>query len=274
MEPASSVVTFPLDRARIYPVRSAELWTAVRETLSELGFRFDRQHLDDEHGVAFSRWTRSKSKTLTDLPVVGSSKRMDKLRVQMFVPQGFEPGRLYVSTVFETREVTRPGTRYVFHPTHVQNWFYEQVERRLGIDGRALPHDGNLLRDLELELAPWKEIPEACREVPLDVGYVLKDGASELARIRSPFRLESSYLEPLYPERARLGREEAVTVVSAIVRPDGWLSDLQLQLATSDEDEFKISAAQTVSFWRYTPMEVEGCPVPTMVVVNVRYQLY
>ena len=63
-------------------------------------------------------------------------------------------------------------------------------------------------------------------------------------------------------------------MVSAIVRPDGWLSDLQLQLATSDEDEFKISAAQTVSFWRYTPMEVEGCPVPTMVVVNVRYQLY
>jgi TonB family protein len=86
-----------------------------------------------------------------------------------------------------------------------------------------------------------------------------------------PVRIASSFLEPIYPGRAAARRQEAKVIVSAVIRHDGWISDLKLERTDSENDEFAISAAQTVGFWRYRPALVDGCPVPTRLLVNVTY---
>jgi protein TonB len=88
-----------------------------------------------------------------------------------------------------------------------------------------------------------------------------------------PERIEESYVQPEYPELARLARVEANVVLQAVILRDGTVDEAEVLRCTRLGFGFEEAAADAVRQWRYRPATQDGVPVDVYFTIRVEFSL-
>lgn len=88
-------------------------------------------------------------------------------------------------------------------------------------------------------------------------------------RVEAP-KLQSR-LEPVYPNDARAAHEQGITIIEAVIRATGCVSDVRL--LRSSTLSLDASAMKAISGWRYRPATLDGNPVAVYLTVTVNFRL-
>lgn len=88
-----------------------------------------------------------------------------------------------------------------------------------------------------------------------------------------PERIEESYVQPEYPELARLARVEANVVLQAVIRRDGTVDETEVLRCTRLGFDFEGAAVDAVRQWRYRPARQDGVPVDVYFTILVEFSL-
>ncbi|MET0552380.1 MAG: energy transducer TonB [Vicinamibacteria bacterium] len=94
----------------------------------------------------------------------------------------------------------------------------------------------------------------------------LKVGSSR--SLREPKKV--THVNPTFPPSAR-GGKGGVVVLTTVIGTDGRIG--QIQLLESAGQELDLSAIGAVGGWRYTPVLLDGEPVPVVMTVTVNYKV-
>ena len=110
-----------------------------------------------------------------------------------------------------------------------------------------------------------------------DSGNGSGDGdAPYIAGVRDvtmPVRIEESYVEPEYPELARLARIEGNVILHAVIFSDGSVGEIEVLRCTQPELGFEKAAIDAVQQWRYRPATQCGRPVSVCFTILVEFSL-
>jgi TonB family protein len=142
---------------------------------------------------------------------------------------------------------------------------YERVEEKLGVAGHAIPRDDVKRHELSARLL-GKDPADFCR--------VKDQPVPGVDDISNPFLIGYTKVEPVFPERARRQRQTDQVILQVIIYEDGWVGHIELLRRSQSEIQFFTTASQTVSFWRYRPAMINGCPVPVYSTVFVNFSLH
>jgi len=139
---------------------------------------------------------------------------------------------------------------------------------------------------------PTPDEPEPIREpepeedpepIPDDVEFII--GVPEppppsgpvlagVNNVSNPILIESTKVDPEYPELARVARVDGQVILQAIVRKDGAVGDISVIRANRPNLGFEESAIAAVSQWRYEPALQNGRPVEVYFTVVVDFSLH
>ena len=86
--------------------------------------------------------------------------------------------------------------------------------------------------------------------------------------LRPPRKLQDR--RPVYPGAALERRVEGVVVIEAIISPGGCVAEAKVRQSIPLLD---FAALQAVSYWRYSPMLLDGKPVPVVMMITVNFAL-
>jgi protein TonB len=139
---------------------------------------------------------------------------------------------------------------------------------------------------------PTPDEPEPIREpepeedpepIPDDVEFII--GVPEappptgpliagVNNVSNPILIESTKIDPEYPELARVARVDGQVILQAIVRKDGSVGDVSVIRVNRPNLGFEESAAAAVVQWRYEPALQNGKPVEVYFTVVVDFSLH
>ena len=87
-----------------------------------------------------------------------------------------------------------------------------------------------------------------------------------------PTRIASSYVPPVYPERARRLSITASVVLQVQVKSDGGVGDVEVRKCTRIGMGFEQAAVDAVKQWRYRPATRGGQPADAVITVRLDFQ--
>ncbi len=139
---------------------------------------------------------------------------------------------------------------------------------------------------------PTPDEPEPIREpepeedpepIPDDVEFII--GVPEppppsgpvlagVNNVSNPVLIESTKVEPEYPELARVARVDGQVILQAIVKKDGSVGDISVIRVNRPNLGFETSAISAVIQWRYEPAMQNGKPVEVYFTVIVEFSLH
>jgi protein TonB len=139
---------------------------------------------------------------------------------------------------------------------------------------------------------PTPDEPEPIREpepeedpepIPDDVEFII--GVPEppppsgpvlagVNNVSNPVLIESTKIDPEYPELARVARVDGQVILQAIVRKDGSVGDVSVIRVNRPNLGFEESAVKAVAQWRYEPALQNGKPVEVYFTVVVDFSLH
>jgi TonB family protein len=248
--------TLPFNRARMYGLSRAELWIALELVLEQHRFRFAAR--DEPDGLVITR-----PRILPDKRLAGLGRPSDfnprQVELHLYVP-AVEPARLYAGSILrgETPSLER---RTYFNIGYVEHWLFEQLEKHLGMRGHPIPRAPEARVALSRRLRP-DSVPAHCAPDP---------GVS-MAVEPPPSLLMRSKITPIYPDGALRARRSGSVIIRVMLQDDGTLWEPTVLRNTTDDRELETSAVHTISFWRFKPLSLLGCPVSTFTTVMVSYE--
>ena len=92
--------------------------------------------------------------------------------------------------------------------------------------------------------------------------------------VSNPVRIEASYVEPEYPELARVARVDGQVILQAIVRKDGSVGDASVIRINRPNLGFEEAAISAVQQWRYQAALQNGKPVEVYFTIVVDFSLH
>lgn len=92
--------------------------------------------------------------------------------------------------------------------------------------------------------------------------------------VTNPVRIESSYVQPEYPELARVARLEGKVILQAIIRKDGSVSDVTVLQTNHPNLGFEEAAIAAVKQWKYSPAKQGDRPVDVYFTIVVDFELH
>jgi TonB family protein len=107
-------------------------------------------------------------------------------------------------------------------------------------------------------------LAESDDDAPAPIG----ENAATRQHIEEPKRIK--YVEPVYPEPARLAHVHGLVVLQALITPSGCVRSLEVDLS---HRALTWAAMSAVSQWRYTPTRLNGVPVPVHMTVTTNFRL-
>lgn len=139
---------------------------------------------------------------------------------------------------------------------------------------------------------PTPDEPEPIREpepeedpepIPDDVEFII--GVPEappptgpllagVNNVSNPVRIEESYVQPDYPELARVARVDGQVILQAIVHKDGSVGEVSVIRVNRPNLGFEEKAIEAVKQWRYDPALQNGKPVEVYFTVVVDFTLH
>jgi protein TonB len=136
------------------------------------------------------------------------------------------------------------------------------------------PDEPEPIREPEPEIEPEPLPPDA--EFILGVPEAPPPGGPLLAGtggVSLPERLEESYVQPEYPELARVARIEGRVILQAIILKDGTVGEIEVLTCNRPSMGFEESAITAVRNWRYRPAMQGNRPVDVYFTVRVDFDL-
>ena len=139
---------------------------------------------------------------------------------------------------------------------------------------------------------PTPDEPEPIREpepeedpmpIPDDVEFII--GVPEpppptgpllagVNNVSNPVLIESTKIDPEYPELARVARVDGQVILQAIVRKDGSVGDVSVIRVNRPNLGFEDTSIAAVLQWRYEPALQNGKPVEVYFTVVVDFSLH
>lgn len=130
----------------------------------------------------------------------------------------------------------------------------ELVESRV-VDGR------DDLRRRAIQIALADELDVQAERVRVQVRFSSPEDAD---------MYPSLYIEPTYPQVARIARQAGDVMLEAVVDPEGRVSRVSV---TDGPPLLQRAAAAAVRQWRYEPHVLNGVPVSVVTPIRVRFSL-
>jgi len=91
--------------------------------------------------------------------------------------------------------------------------------------------------------------------------------------VTNPERIEESYVQPHYPELARVARVQGSVVLQAVILKNGSVGEVRVLRCSSPGFGFEEEAQKAVELWRYYPATQNGRPVDVYFTVFVDFTL-
>jgi len=245
----------PYPYARVYGISSGEMTSAVVDVLRGRGIKIDRKGLAS--GVIISRWFRYSAKRFPRL-APPTEYREVLVRLHLFVPQQFEPARVYVNTEMKVIEDQSGAGGLYYNHGLFENWFYEELETMLGSAGNAIPRDPELrsglfakllaVADSGCPIPSWEEIPEERTVEPRELSFGNK-------QLMGPY-------EP---------RENSTILIEGVIYEDGYLEVQRVKENTTGVKGLEVAVLGKYSLSRFTPGFIGSCSVPGLFLFAVGF---
>jgi protein TonB len=116
-------------------------------------------------------------------------------------------------------------------------------------------------------------------EPPPGYVYGTAEGTAEsplmagVGGVTNPVRIAESYVEPKYPELARVARANAQVILEAIILHDGTVGECKCLRCTQQGYGFEDEAIAAVEQWRYLPATQDGEPVDVYFTIIVDFDV-
>lgn len=94
-----------------------------------------------------------------------------------------------------------------------------------------------------------------------------------VAGVTNPVRIAQSYLQPEYPELARVARIEGNVILQAVITKSGQVSEVEVLRCNRPNMGFEEAAVYAVREWRYKPALQGDKPVDVYFTVVVDFEL-
>jgi protein TonB len=78
-------------------------------------------------------------------------------------------------------------------------------------------------------------------------------------------------VDPIYPDMAKAARIEGTVILEAVIDPQGRVRNVHVLRSVPLLDDAAVAAVQQ---WEYEPTLLNGLPVPVIVTVTVRFEMY
>lgn len=89
----------------------------------------------------------------------------------------------------------------------------------------------------------------------------------------NPVRIDSAYVQPKYPDLARIARIEANVVLQAVIESDGSVGEVHVLRCSRPGFGFEDASIEAVSQWRYEPATQNDVPVAVYFTIMVEFTL-
>jgi TonB family protein len=231
--------TLPAHRARMYPKPAAEMWQAVQATLAEV--KLKTAEVDAANQVLITKFKGYGADSATEPRIPGY--HADRFQLHVFVSPFAEPARVHVGSVTQLTKM-RGGTSTMYNGGEAEAWFFERLEKKLGMAGRPIPVD----RAERIALAQELGAPEPCRPN--------RDDPSTPAAV-----IEKSRVEIEFPAAAAANATKGTVVLGVTVGEDGGIYQLQAKEDSAPDQQFRNAAMGAVWLFRFTPARFGTCPV-------------
>lgn len=236
--PVAAQDALPLDRGRMYPQPSGQVWQAARDTLTQLGMKTD--DLDAEHQLVITKFRAYGDSTVPGPGIPGY--RPYRFQLHVFVSPYAEPARVHVGSVSELTRMAG-GTSTMYAGGDAERWFLDALDRRLGTPGRAIPVDAEQRKRMAAEMGGQ---PCALREGPFEKPEIIK----------------TSEMKLIYPPVAAANAQKGVVVLQFQIGEDGGAYGTTVAADSNPDQQFRSSALGMASVLRWVPARKGGCPVP------------
>lgn len=258
---ASEIEFHDYAMARAYDIPFEQARKAMRASLEDLGLWVEEA---DEKGYFLAGSKR-----------IGKKKRYEDVR-QRALEEQFVPGdvlfgafvssfaaptRVYLSSESNGRLAGRPVRRIGIGP--FQTWLFEAFEARLGIRGMPIPREEV---DRRAAFAEFGATPAKCANIATEDPLV-----AENVDVSEPVVIPESK-RTWYPPAARYAPDtESSVFLLAMIQEDGFVADVRPLRDESSHRDFAVAAKSNVAWWRYKPVELDGCRFSAYFTVNFNF---
>lgn len=261
--PAAEADLIPAFRARIYGIDSAKAWEAARALSTELGLKADKTAAAEQ--FLATKWAPFRSKQRPDLAVFSTSSGLESedFQLHVFVSPFAEPARVYLGSVVQFSGRHRAGGpvqhSVAYSAGQVEEWFFAQLERKLGQAGRPIPTALEARKLLARTLLGDRAGPCLSPSPPK-------------GDLTPPERIKHSVVEIVYPPAEREAWHQAQVVTQFTVSEDGGVFGEHI-VGEAPPPQFQVSVLGAISLLRYRPPRLGECPVPAITSYTVHYKL-
>jgi len=124
-------------------------------------------------------------------------------------------------------------------------------------------------------LTPEQRADAESRIAPDESGVPSSDTLlAGVGGVTNPELIESSLVQPEYPETARQARLTGNVILQAVITRDGTVRDVKVLRVDKPNLGFEYAAVKAVEQWRYRPSTFRGDPVEVYFTINVAFTLH
>lgn len=242
-------------RARMYPLRSADVWRVVPEVLKSANLVFPKIVPDSQFAVA---WTLQ--------PMTQPKERRSELRV--FVSPFAEPARVYVGSIMREPVPDDPRTeRTRYNTGELEKAFFEALERTIHQQGELIPVNAGQRAAMAHRLLGATADADRClARLEADEPPAFDSERGLIA----PLKIAESDAPPVYQGGKQRGRGSGEARIDATVTEDGAIMGAHLINAASNDDALADAVLGAASLWHYRPARVGGCSAPVRLTLAIK----
>jgi TonB family protein len=257
-----------VNQGRMYSVSASAAWKKLLEWLARTGIK--TKTVDAAHQVVFTKLVNVRGGALPFPATIEGGYVPRRFQIQVFVSPYAEPARVYVASLIEAdRQIGRGTEAWVVYNSPIPStWLLEEFSKYLGDPGRLMPETATARTALADQLRTDASAP-ACAP----------SGVS--GSVKPPVKFFD--LSPVYPARLQAVRRTGQVRYEFFIQEDGSAVfsrfvdspaiPTALAAVTPEDQAFFDAARAILTFWRFEPTRVGGCPVVSFGYADVNFTI-
>jgi TonB family protein len=247
---------------------SHDTWLAARAMMRDLKIPLDKA--DDRTQLLTTGPRAYAAVKLPDPALLGLPPgfRPNRLTIQVYVTPGMQPARVAVGTVIDFEAIARSDRRRFteYADDAIAHWFLAELGRRMGV--RMEPTAASAERRAAQSQAMMPAgLSDPCSTSVAQLLTAPKAGGSQRANtVARPQVLHEE--KPLYPGDQFEAKKVATIIFHGEITEHGTLIHPTMTEPADAPISFVTSAQLAFGLWRFSPAQVQGCPVR----VNATFQ--
>jgi hypothetical protein len=252
--PDDPAATLGRTRARMYRLRSADVWRAVPDALKSASVVFPKINAASQFATAWSIE-----------PMTRPRERRSELRV--FVSPYAEPARVYVSSIMRDPDPGDSRNDIVrYNAGELESAFFTALEKAIGQPGEPIPMAAPARAALAHRLLGAAADTDVCLKRLEDDEPL---GMNPDGGVMAPQKIKDSDAIPVYAGGKPRDRNAGQPRIDATITEDGALIPVRLIQTGTTEAAFTAAVLGAASLWHYEPVKIDGCNVPVRLTLAV-----